>query len=409
LTITYSGFLGTDDESVLDTIPSISTTALQHSNTGTYGIILTGGADNNYHLNLVNGNLFIGKNDLIVKADKKSKIYGDPNPSLSITYSGFKGTDDFTVLDALPTASTTAGQMSNAGFYLIMVNGGSDNNYSFTYFDDTLTIIKALLTITAEDKTKNYGDPNPTLTIKYTGFILSDNESVLDTLPSVSTLITDTTSAGIYPNSIIVVGGQDNNYLYDYKYGNFTINAILPSVKIDSISSITKNSALCYSQLTSSGGTNLIQKGVCWSLTANPTIADSHSLNGSGTGAFIANMTNLLSLSTYYVRPYATNSVGTVYGTELSFTTLVNSIANEEFAKILLYPNPVDDQLFIELPEELLSCHNIEIYDLFGKIVYTEFCNNRKTIEINTSQLSKGLYLVRIKGERSYLGRFVKI
>jgi len=57
-------------------------------------------------------------------------------------------------------------------------------------------------------------------------------------------------------------------------------------------------------------------------LTSNPTIADSKTVDGTGVGSFTSAITGLASGTTYYVRSYATNSVGTIYGTEVSFTTL---------------------------------------------------------------------------------------
>ncbi len=65
----------------------------------------------------------------------------------------------------------------------------------------------------------------------------------------------------------------------------------------------------------------MTERGVCWSTTVNPTIANSHTIDGSGTGAFISNISGLTRGTLYHVRAYATNSVGTAYGTDVSFTT----------------------------------------------------------------------------------------
>jgi FG-GAP-like repeat/FG-GAP repeat len=64
------------------------------------------------------------------------------------------------------------------------------------------------------------------------------------------------------------------------------------------------------------------ERGVCWSTTASPTIANSHSHDGSGLGAFTSAITSLAQNTTYNLRAYATNASGTVYGTNLTFTTL---------------------------------------------------------------------------------------
>jgi uncharacterized protein (TIGR02145 family) len=103
---------------------------------------------------------------------------------------------------------------------------------------------------------------------------------------------------------------------------NFSTFA-LPTVITDSIYSIVCTSALCRGNIISNGGSNIIQKGVCWSIQPNPTITDNVSvLNQVMIGTFNRYISDLFSSTTYYVRTFATNSVGTSYGNELSFTTL---------------------------------------------------------------------------------------
>ena len=73
--------------------------------------------------------------------------------------------------------------------------------------------------------------------------------------------------------------------------------------------------------VTSDGGASVTERGVCWSLTANPTISDSHTHDGSGTGGYTSSLTGLTPGEIYHVRAYATNSSGTGYGNDISFTT----------------------------------------------------------------------------------------
>ena len=68
-------------------------------------------------------------------------------------------------------------------------------------------------------------------------------------------------------------------------------------------------------------------RGVCWRTAHNPTLAHSHTTNGSGIGTFTSTLSGLAPNTTYYVRAYATNSVGTVYGGEVSFTTPCNPVS----------------------------------------------------------------------------------
>ena len=98
--------------------------------------------------------------------------------------------------------------------------------------------------------------------------------------------------------------------------------AELPKVKTSAVSEITINSAVCGGEVTSDGNGMISARGVCWSTSQNPTIEDSKTTDGSGVGSFTSNLSNLVSQTTYYVRAYATNEVGTSYGEEMSFTTL---------------------------------------------------------------------------------------
>jgi len=107
-------------------------------------------------------------------------------------------------------------------------------------------------------------------------------------------------------------------------YGNERTFAteLLPSVTTDIVTDIAQYTALSGGYVTSQGFAPVIGRGVCWSTSQNPTIADSHTNNGSGTGAFVSNITGLTSNTTYYLRAYATNSMGTSYGNQRTFTTL---------------------------------------------------------------------------------------
>lgn len=84
--------------------------------------------------------LTIAKATLTATADDQTRIRGAQNPPLTITYSGFVGADDESGLDVLPTAETSANAASPAGEYTIMLSGGSDDHYSFTRADGSLTI-----------------------------------------------------------------------------------------------------------------------------------------------------------------------------------------------------------------------------------------------------------------------------
>ena len=98
--------------------------------------------------------------------------------------------------------------------------------------------------------------------------------------------------------------------------------AALPVVITGEVSEIGGVSAMGSGEVTGEGGSEVTERGVCWATGHVPTTSDSHAGNGSGTGAFMAEMTGLSLGTTYRVRAYAVNSEGTAYGEEKSFTTL---------------------------------------------------------------------------------------
>lgn len=101
----------------------------------------------------------------------------------------------------------------------------------------------------------------------------------------------------------------------------FTTLATPPTVLTQDVTNISNCSAMSGGNVVNSGGANVIARGVCWSTAHNPTVNNDHTIDGTGTGAFVSSLTNLQEGTTYYVRAYATNSVGTAYGAERSFTT----------------------------------------------------------------------------------------
>ena len=109
-------------------------------------------------------------------------------------------------------------------------------------------------------------------------------------------------------------------------YGNqqsFTTTASIgmPTLNTNAISSITETTATSGGNITDDGGATVTTRGVCWSTSTNPTTANNKTTVGSGTGSFTSSLTGLTASTTYYVRAYATNSLGTAYGNEQTFTT----------------------------------------------------------------------------------------
>jgi len=95
----------------------------------------------------------------------------------------------------------------------------------------------------------------------------------------------------------------------------------LATLTTTAVSSISETTAISGGNITNDGGTLITQRGICYSTSPSPTTANMTIISGSGTGSFISNLTGLTASTSYYVRAFATNSLGTAYGNELSFTT----------------------------------------------------------------------------------------
>jgi uncharacterized protein (TIGR02145 family) len=103
---------------------------------------------------------------------------------------------------------------------------------------------------------------------------------------------------------------------------------VLPMLTTTAASSITATTATCGGIISNGGTSSVTARGVCWSISSNPTLADSFTTNGTGTGIFESSITGLVANITYYIRAYATNSEGTTYGNELSFVFLMDVEGN---------------------------------------------------------------------------------
>ena len=94
------------------------------------------------------------------------------------------------------------------------------------------------------------------------------------------------------------------------------------------VSVVTGTTAVSGGNITADGGAAITARGVCWNTTTNPTVANFKTVDGSGIGSFTSNITGLSAGTVYYLRSYATNSAGTAYGSEVSFTTTATPVPN---------------------------------------------------------------------------------
>ncbi|MCX6268996.1 MAG: hypothetical protein NTW16_16860, partial [Bacteroidetes bacterium] len=112
---------------------------------------------------------------------------------------------------------------------------------------------------------------------------------------------------------------------------------VSPIVTTTVASSIALTTATSGGNVTSDGGAAVTARGVCWSTSPNPTIANSKTIDGTGAGQYSSNLTELTPNTLYYVKAYATNSVGTSYGDQVSFSTIAFAVGQAYGGGVIFY------------------------------------------------------------------------
>ncbi|MCA1639056.1 MAG: immunoglobulin domain-containing protein [Acidobacteria bacterium] len=248
LTPSYSGFVGTDNTSVITGTPTLACPTCSGAAAGsTKTINVTDGnpalSATNYSFSFVNGSLTVDKAVLTVKADNLSRAYGDANPTPTYTINGFVNSENATsagvtgtpTLSIAATASATAAAGTTHVITVDSISGMSAVNYNFTPANGTLTITLRAVTVKAANASKTYGDPTPSYSIQLANGTLATG----DNLGSLGTAIFTTTPAnpvdvGTYP--IDVSGLSNSNYNISYATGTdrgaLTINKASSTVVV---------------------------------------------------------------------------------------------------------------------------------------------------------------------------------
>lgn len=150
------------------------------------------------------------------------KTYGDAD--FAITASASSGLSVSFSSDNPAVATVSAGlvHITGAGTAVITASQNGDGNYNAASpIPQTLTVSKATLTFTADNKTRVYLDQNPDLTFLISGFVNGETQNVLDVLPLIQTTAVQNSPVGSYP--ITLSGGSDNNYSFVFTSGTLTI------------------------------------------------------------------------------------------------------------------------------------------------------------------------------------------
>jgi pectin methylesterase-like acyl-CoA thioesterase len=213
LTGSYSGTINGDDAS---TFITLSTTATDTSDAGTYPITANSSSTN--YTVTATGTLTVNAAGLTVAIDDASKIYGAANPEFTATYTGLVNSDNASDNVSISSTATTA---SGVGTYPITASSKS-GNYTLSTTDGTLTISPAALTITAKDASKKAGEANPVFELTYSGFVNGDDASDI-TVPTASCTANAESAVGDY--TITLTGGSADNYTITLVNGTLTVTA----------------------------------------------------------------------------------------------------------------------------------------------------------------------------------------
>jgi hypothetical protein len=217
LTATYAGFVADEDDTVLEGDLVVEREVGEDA--GTYAINVSGISSANYSVTFVQGAFTIDQTALSIIAVDNGKVYGDVDPDLTVNYDGFVAGDDETVLEGAISVEREVGE--DAGTYVITASGVTSTNYAIEFVDGVFTIDPADLTITADDKSKVYGEADPDFTVVYDGFITGEDEADL-----AGTLSIDREAGEDVGSYVITPSGlTSDNYAIEYATASLEISA----------------------------------------------------------------------------------------------------------------------------------------------------------------------------------------
>jgi hypothetical protein len=198
----------------------------------------------------------------------------------------------------------------------------------------------------------------------------------------------------------IVSSGSFCDLISNYKENGLSVRCLKgttpQSIVTTDATNILQTSATSGGNVTADGGATVTARGICWSTSPNPTPFDSYTLDvSSGTGAFVCNLTDLTANTLYYIRAFATNSVGTAYGNEVSFTTLSFTIGQSYRGGIIFYIDGAGKHGLLAAPSDqstgtVWGCDGISIPGTSTAI---------GTGQANTSAIVNGCYTAGIAAQ----------
>ena len=186
-----------------------------------------------------------------------------------------------------------------------------------------------------------------------------------------SQTITGLTSATTYHVRAYAINSVGTSYGADSTFTTTSQPTFAPTVSTAKATLIGITNATLGGNVTDSGTASVAERGVVFSLTINPTIANNKVAIGTGLGTYSQNVSGLVPSTTYHVRAYAINSVGTSYGADSTFTTLdvVNTVELPLNNAFTPDGDGINDAWVLENAADLKD-HEIVVYNIFGQEVF---------------------------------------
>ena len=329
----------------------------------------------------VNQALIVNKADQTIAFGPVSdRTYGDADFALTATASSGLAVSFQTSNSLVATVTGNMVKTTGGGNVTITaVQSGNDNYNAATPVGQSFTVNKALLTVTADDKTKPYLAPIPVLTFTITGFVAGDGLTVIDQLPAAQTTANQSSVTGTYP--ITLSGGSDNSYDFNYVSGTLTITPIEQLITFGTLpSSVLLGTPMTLSATSTSGLTVLFE-------SMNNSVA---TISGS----------QLTGLARGSVQVRAYNQGNENYLPGEAFYTIEITTTHRDVMYLFTPNNDGFNDLW-EIPNlaELGRC-DVRVFNRWGKLVYAnKNYNNDWDGTSEGKPLPEGAYVFIIESE----------
>lgn len=233
LTYTHTELVGSDA-----LVITVARTSGENANTYTITASQAEGANPNYEITFKTGTFTIHKATLTVTVEDKTATYGDPVPTYTVKYEGFKNGDDKDDLGSALAFECGYAQFSDKGEYTIKASGYTSDNYTISYVDGKLTVNAKPITVTIQNATSVYGDTLAELKATDNGIVNGDTN-----VYSLATTAAGTSNVGKYT---ITGAALDSNYDVTFVNGEYEITKREITITVDAKNTVVNTTLPTY-------------------------------------------------------------------------------------------------------------------------------------------------------------------